>query len=168
MTPITRSAPRPSPRVSRRALAGGAAWTAPAVVLAAPTLAQAASSPIDVSVALTSCSKVGSTVTIVYTVCTNGAAAGIGSTFILSGTGSYTGFVSGTLVQNSVFSGTNPWTFTLTAPLAAGSCYGLTITFSFISAGASFTLKTGTIVGNANTVTTNNSATKTISASGGC
>ncbi len=155
---------------ARRRLIQGVAWSVP--VLAAGSAAPAvAASTGDVRVELVSCSRSGTTTRITFQVCATAGTLAVGSTFLLTAAGSWsTGTVSGTLVSNSTFAavGTLAWQFTLTNPLASGSCYTLTLAVSSATTGTQFTVAVGTVIGMGNGVSTNDSATKTLGTNGAC
>lgn len=159
----------PTPRVSRRTLATGAAWTAPAVAFATAAPAQAASTG-KVAIKLTLCREppTHTVVGIYFEVSAIGADVLAGSTFVLStDSGDTTARFGGDLTSFASMSGSGPWTFTLDGPLPDGTAYTLWLLVS-PSPDSTWTLATGTILGNANGDPNSNSASKILSSTGGC
>lgn len=156
--------------LSRRQVARGAAWAAPTILLASTAPAIAASTD-DVTVSVTSCISTANSSTVTFTVCATGSAIGQNSTLKLTESNSSgSGTISGTLYSNYLtLSGAGPYTLTFRRQFPAGSCGTVVVSYNPLPpANLQLTLAVGTILTNPNSNTTNDSAIKTFSATGGC
>jgi len=155
-------------KISRRTVAKGAAWSVPVVAVAAAAPAHAASAPttgdVIISVACNTLELLGSVPT--YTISVTGTTLGAGSTFIMGGPALANVQLNGSGLSVGLLSN-GQRTLTTSDDIAPGGSVSVAVSGILgVFALSALTLSTGTLIGNPNTDSSNDSATANLTGVG--